>query len=68
MILKSITERSKTQRRSLEIITSNNLTDLNSYFETGDISDNVLVEILSVDATIDVILENIPSTVDTQVL
>ncbi|MFB0967366.1 MAG: N-6 DNA methylase, partial [Cloacibacterium sp.] len=41
------------------------LTDLNSYFETGDISDSVLVEILSVDATIDVILENIPSTVDT---
>ena len=41
------------------------LTDLNSYFETGDISDTVSVEILSVDATIDVILENIPSTVDT---
>ena len=41
------------------------LTDLNSYFETGDISDSVSVEILSVDATIDVILENIPSTVDT---
>lgn len=41
------------------------LTDLNNYFETGDISDNVSVEILSVDAIIDVILENIPSTVDT---
>lgn len=41
------------------------LTDLNNYFETGDISDNVSTEILSVDAIIDVVLENIPSTVDT---
>lgn len=41
------------------------LSDLNNYFENGDISDSVSAEILSVDATIDVILENIPSTVET---
>ena len=41
------------------------LSDLNSYFESGEISDDVSTEILSVDAVIDVILENIDSTVGT---
>ncbi|WP_286755832.1 N-6 DNA methylase [Roseivirga sp. UBA838] len=40
------------------------LTDLNDYFETGEISDEVSAEILAVDAIIDVILENIPSTAE----
>ncbi|MDG5800672.1 N-6 DNA methylase [Marinilabiliaceae bacterium ANBcel2] len=40
------------------------LTDLNDYFETGEISDEVSTEILAVDAIIDVILENIPSTAE----
>ncbi len=40
------------------------LTDLNGYFETGEISDEVSAEILAVDAIIDVILENIPSTAE----
>ena len=38
------------------------LEDLNNYFVSGAISDNVIVEILAVDAVIDVILENIAST------
>lgn len=38
------------------------LTDLNNYFGTGEISDEVSAEILAVDAIIDVILENILST------
>lgn len=38
------------------------LEDLNNYFESGDISDEATFEILAVDAIIDVILENIPST------
>jgi hypothetical protein len=42
----------------------NILTDLNDYFESGNISDNVSSEIISVDAIIDVILENISSTAD----
>jgi len=40
------------------------LEDLNNYFESGVISDEVSIEILAVDAIIDVILENIPSTVE----
>ena len=40
------------------------LTDLNGYFETGEISDEVSAEILAVDAIIDVVLENIPSTAE----
>ena len=40
------------------------LTDLNDYFETGEISDEVSAEILAVDAIIDVVLENIPSTAE----
>ena len=40
------------------------LLDLNSYFESGKISNEVSAEILAVDAIIDVILENIPSTVE----
>jgi len=40
------------------------LEDLNNYFESGEISDDVSVEILAVDAIIDVILENVPSTVE----
>jgi len=40
------------------------LTDLNDYFETGAISDEVSAEILAVDAIIDVVLENIPSTAE----
>lgn len=40
------------------------LTDLNGYFETGEISDEVSAEILAVDAIIDVILESIPSTAE----
>jgi len=38
------------------------LEDLNSYFELGEISDEATFEILAVDAIIDVILENIPTT------
>jgi len=38
------------------------LEDLNNFFESGVISDDALVDILSVDAVIDVILENISST------
>lgn len=40
------------------------LTDLNGYFETGEISDKVSAEILAVDEIIDVVLENIPSTAE----
>ncbi len=40
------------------------LEDLNHYFETGYISDTASAEILGIDTIIDVILENIPSTVD----
>lgn len=40
------------------------LSDLNSYFESGEISDSVSREILAVDAIIDVILENISSTAE----
>ena len=40
------------------------LSDLNSYFESGEISDSVSAEILAVDAVIDVILENIFSTAE----
>jgi type I restriction-modification system DNA methylase subunit len=40
------------------------LEDLNNYFESGEISDVVSTEILAVDAVIDVILENIPSTAE----
>lgn len=40
------------------------LSDLNSYFESGEISDEVSTEILAVDAIIDVILENISSTAE----
>ncbi|MBP7433379.1 SAM-dependent DNA methyltransferase [bacterium] len=40
------------------------LLDLNSYFESGKISDEVSTEILAVDTIIDVILENIPSTAE----
>jgi len=38
------------------------LQDLNNFFELGVISDDVLVDILAVDAVIDVVLENISST------
>jgi len=40
------------------------LEDLNNYFESGEISDDVLSEILAVDKVIDVVLENIPSTAE----
>jgi len=40
------------------------LSDLNRYFESGKISDEVSTEILAVDAIIDVILENISSTAE----
>ena len=40
------------------------LEDLNNYFESGEISDDVSIEILAVDAIIDVILENTQSTVE----
>jgi hypothetical protein len=40
------------------------LSDLNSYFESGVISDEVSTEILAVDAIIDVILENISPTAE----
>lgn len=40
------------------------LEDLNNYFESGEISDNVLSDILAVDKVIDVVLENIPSTAE----
>jgi hypothetical protein len=40
------------------------LSDLNNYFESGEISDEVSTEILAVDVFIDVILENIPSTAE----
>jgi len=40
------------------------LDDLNSFFESGQISDNVSFDILSIDTIIDVILENISSTVE----
>jgi type I restriction-modification system DNA methylase subunit len=40
------------------------LSDLNNYFESGEISDEVSTEILAVDEIIDVILENIPSTAE----
>ncbi|MES2734078.1 MAG: N-6 DNA methylase [Bacteroidota bacterium] len=40
------------------------LEDLNNYFESGDISDEITFEILVVDAVIDIILENIPTTVE----
>ncbi|MBC7749533.1 MAG: SAM-dependent DNA methyltransferase [Methylotenera sp.] len=40
------------------------LSDLNTYFESGEISDDVSTEILAVDAVIDVILENISSTAE----
>ena len=42
----------------------NILSDLNGYFESGEISDEVSTEILAVDTIIDVILENITSTVE----
>jgi len=40
------------------------LEDLNSFFGSGEIPDEVAFEILAVDAIIDVILENIPSTTE----
>ncbi|MGQ1946077.1 N-6 DNA methylase [Geofilum sp. OHC36d9] len=40
------------------------LTDLNDYFETGEISGEVSAEILAVDAIIDLVLENIHSTAE----
>jgi hypothetical protein len=40
------------------------LEDLNNYFESGEISDSVLSDILAVDKIIDVVLENIPSTAE----
>lgn len=40
------------------------LRDINSYFESGQISDHVSAEILSVDTIIEVILENITSTAE----
>jgi len=40
------------------------LSDLNAYFESGEISDEVSTEILAVDTIIDVILENISSTAE----
>ncbi len=40
------------------------LADLNSYFESGKISQNTSTEILSIDDVIDVILENNLSTID----
>ncbi len=40
------------------------LSDLNRYFESGKISDEVSTEILAVDAIIDVILENVSSTAE----
>jgi len=40
------------------------LSDLNSYFESGEISDLPSKEILSVDTIIEVILENIHSTAE----
>jgi type I restriction-modification system DNA methylase subunit len=40
------------------------LSDLNSYLETGEISDDVSPELLAVDAIIDVVLENISSTAE----
>lgn len=40
------------------------LEDLNKYFELGDISDEVLSDILAIDKVIDVVLENIPSTAE----
>lgn len=40
------------------------LSDLNNYFESGEISDEVSTEILAVDTIIDVILENISSTAE----
>lgn len=40
------------------------LEDLNKYFELGEISDDVVTDIISVDKVIDVILENIPSTAE----
>lgn len=40
------------------------LEDLNNYFESGEISDDVLSDILAVDKVIDVVLENIPSTAE----
>lgn len=38
------------------------LTDLNSFFESGEISESTNTQILAVDTIIDVILENIPTT------
>ena len=40
------------------------LSDLNNYFESGEISDEVSTEILAVDAIIDVVVENILSTAE----
>lgn len=40
------------------------LSDLNSYFESEEISDEVPIEIFAIDAIIDVILENIFSTAE----
>lgn len=40
------------------------LSDLNSYFESEEITDEVSAEILAVDTIIDVVLENIPSTAE----
>lgn len=40
------------------------LQDLNNYFESGDISEDAQGDILSIDKVIDVVLENIPSTVE----
>ena len=42
----------------------NILSDINDYFESGEISDGVSTEILAVDTIIDVILENISSTAE----
>src|SRR5690606_707383 len=40
------------------------LQDLNNYFESGDVSEDAQGDILSIDKVIDVVLENIPSTVE----
>jgi len=40
------------------------LEDLNSFFESGEISENASHEILAIDTIIDIILENIPNTVE----
>lgn len=40
------------------------LSDLNEYFESGEISDEASSEIISIDAVIDVILMNVDSTVE----